>query len=252
MIRLDALRFACPALAAATHQGHRMKLWIVIALIAAAVLAFIGNHLYWKDAWGVRTLVAKRFPANHEKQNLVEHRFTGAWLPYANFKGANLREAEFSNANAQHADFSGADFTMAGVSGADFSHAKFDGATWNTARGHETAIYRHASFRNTDVSQRSFHGMGGQHNRSKRQHLMDPGYGGADLSGAIFDGAKCVQTYFNRTNLAGASFKEADCREADFTNADLRNADFTGADLRGAKMDNANTEGAVFTNARLK
>jgi uncharacterized protein YjbI with pentapeptide repeats len=230
-----------------------MKLWMVIALIAAlAIVAVLGNHLYWKDAWGVRTLVAKQFPANYEKQSLVERRFDGAWLPHANFKGANLREAEFSDANARHADFSGADFTMAGVSGADFTGAIFDGATWNTARGHETAIYRNASFRNTDLSQRSFHGMGGQHNRSKRQHMMDPGYGGADLSGAIFDGAKCVQTYFNRTNLAGASFKGADCREANFTNADLRNADFSNADLRGAKMDNANTAGAVFTNARLK
>ncbi|MEQ1776577.1 MAG: pentapeptide repeat-containing protein [Burkholderiales bacterium] len=230
-----------------------MKLWMVIALIAVlAIVAVLGNHLYWKDAGGVRTLVAKQFPANYEKQNLVEHRFVGAWLPHANFKGANLREAEFSDANARHADFSGADFTMAGVSGADFTGAIFDGATWNTARGHETAIYRNASFRNTDLSQRSFHGMGGQHNRSKRQHMMDPGYGGADLSGAIFDGAKCVQTYFNRTNLTGASFKGADCRDANFTNADLRNADFTNADLRGAKMDGANTVGAVFTNARLK
>lgn len=230
-----------------------MKLWMVIALIAAlAIVAALGHHLYGKDARGVRTLVAKQFPANYEKQSLVEHRFTGAWLPYANFKGANLREAEFSDANARHADFSGADFTMAGVSGADFTGAIFDGATWNTARGHETAIYRNASFRNTDLSQRSFHGMGGTHNRSKRRHMMDPGYGGADLSGAIFDGAKCRQTIFSRCNLAGASFNGADCRDANFTNADLGNADFTNADLRGAKMDNANTAGAVFTNARLK
>ena len=229
-----------------------MKLWIVIALVAVAALAALANHLYWKDAAGVRTLVTKHFPPNFEKQSLVERRFDGAWLPYANFKGANLREAEFSNANARHADFSGADFTMAGVSDADFSNANFEGALFKVARGHETAIYRNASFRNTDLTGLTFHGMSGRHNRSKRQHMMDPGNGGADLSGAIFDGAKCHKTYFTRCNLAGASFKGADCREANFANADLRNADFTGADLRGAKMDGANTAGAVFTGARLK
>ena len=178
---------------------------------------------------------------NDEKQSLVEHRFVGAWLPYANFRGANLREAEFADANARHADFSGADFSMAGVSGAYFSYARFDGAIWNVARGHETPIYR-----NTDLSQRGFHGMSGTHNRSKRQHMMDPGYGGADMSCALFDGAKCFQTNFSRTILASASFKGADCREALFSNADLRNADFTNADLRGAKMEGANTAGPLL------
>jgi uncharacterized protein YjbI with pentapeptide repeats len=229
-----------------------MKMWLLIALILAGALAALAAHFYPKDTWGMRTLVTKHFPANYEKQSLVEHRFVGAWLPYANFKGAILREAEFSDADARHANFSGADFTMAGVSSANFTNAIFDGAIWNPARGHSTAIYRNASFRNTDLSQRGFHGMGGTQNRSKRQHMMDPGYGGADLTGAVFDGATCYQSNFSRTTLAGASFKGADCREAHFSNADLRGADFTNADLRGAKLENANTEGAVFTGARLK
>ena len=233
-------------------MGTATKLWLVIALAVAAGLVALGAHLYWKDTLGVRTQAAKMFPANYEKQNLTERRFDGAWLPHARFRGANLREAEFSNANLRFADFSGADFTMAGISDADFTNAIFDGATLNVARGQSRAIYRNASFRNTDLSGLGFHGMGGRHNRSKKMHMMDPGAGGADLSGAVFDGARCRQTIFSRCNLAGASFKGSDCREADFSDADLRGADFTNADLRGAKFDDANTAGTIFTNARRK
>jgi uncharacterized protein YjbI with pentapeptide repeats len=229
-----------------------MKLWLAIALVLTATLVALAAHLYWKDALGVRTKAARLFPANYERQDLTGKAFNGAWLPHANFRGANLREAEFSDAHLRFADFSGADFTMAGVSDADFTNAVFDGATLKIARGHETAIYRNASFRNTDLTRVGFHGMSGRHNRSKPRHMMDPGAGGADMSGAVFDGAKCHQTLFSRCNLAGASFKGSDCREADFSHADLRNADFTNADLRGAKMDNANTAGTIFTNARLK
>ena len=229
-----------------------MKLWLVITLVVSTVLVALAAHLYWKDTLGVRTKAAKFFPANYEKQDLTGKAFNSAWLPHANFRGANLREAEFSDAYLRFADFSGADFTMAGVSHADFTNAIFDGATLKVARGHETAIYRNASFRNTDLTQLGFHGMSGRHNRSKRAHMMDPGAGGADMSGAVFDGARCHQTLFRRCNLAGASFKGSDCREADFSHADLRNADFTNADLRGAKMDDANTAGTIFTNARLK
>ena len=141
---------------------------------------------------------------------------------------------------------------MAGVSDADFTNAIFDGATLNVARGRETAVYRNASFRHTDLTSLGFHGMSGRHNRSKKMHMMDPGAGGADMSGAVFDGARCVQTIFSRCNLAGASFKGSDCREAVFSHADLRGADFTNADLRDAIFDNANTAEAIFTNARLK
>jgi len=229
-----------------------MKMWLLIALIIAGALAALAAHLYPKDTWGMRTEIAKRFPDTFEKQDLTGKNFTGAWLPHSKFKGAILREAEFSNADARHSDFSGADFTMAGVSSANFTNAIFDGAKLNVARGRETAIYRNASFRNSDLTRLGFHGMGGTQNRSKRQHMMDPGYGGADMTGAVFDGATCYQSNFSRTTLAGASFKGADCREAYFSNADLRGADFTNADLRGAKMDSANTAGAIFTGARLK
>lgn len=229
-----------------------MKLRLAIALVVTAALVALAAHLYWKDTLGVRTKAAKFFPANYEKQDLTGKAFNSAWLPHANFKGANLREAEFSDSYLRFADFSGADFTMAGISSADFTSAIFDGAILKVARGRETAIYRNASFRNTDLSRLGFHGMSGSENRSKPAHMMDPGAGGAVMSGALFDGAKCYQTNFRRCTLTGASFRASDCREADFSYADLRNADFTNADLRGAKMDNANTAGTIFTNARLK
>ncbi len=229
-----------------------MKLWFVIGLVVTGAFVALATHLYWKDTLGIRTMAAKYFPANYEKQDLAGKVFSNAWLPHANFKGANLREAELSVAHLRFANFSGADFTLAGITGADFTNAIFDGATLNVARGHETAIYRYASFRKTELSRLSFHGMNGSEHRSKRRHLLDPGTGGADMTGDIFDEAKCHQTYFNRCTLIGASFKGSDCREADFSHADLRNADFTNADLRGARMNGANTAGAVFTNARLK
>ena len=44
--------------------------------------------------------------------------------------------------------------------------------------------------------------MGGTQHRSKKNHMMDPGYGGADMSGAIFDGANCRQAIFIRSGIA--------------------------------------------------
>jgi uncharacterized protein YjbI with pentapeptide repeats len=228
----------------------RTVVFSLIGLGIAAALIYKARDLYRNDAMGVRTAIAKRAPGNFEKQDLTGKEFPGAFLPYSNFQGTKLYETMFRNANLQFADFSDADFEMAGVDQPDFSHAIFHGAKLQQARWLDTATYRHASFRNTDLSWVSFHGMYGRHLRSKPSHMMDPGAGGADMTGAVFDGATCTHTIFSRCVLAGASFKGSDCREATFSEADLRNADFTGADLRGAKFRGADTTGAIFTNAK--
>lgn len=224
----------------------------LLALGLAAALAAVARHLYLQDAKGVRTAVAKRYPASYERQDLTGRELQGGFLPYANFRHTKLYETILSDANLQFADFSGADFEMAGLSGTDFSHAVFREAKLDRARWLESAIFRHASFRGTDLSGVSFHGLYGAHRRSKAAHLLDPGAGGADLTGAVFDGADCHRAIFSRCLLAGASFKGSDCREANFTNADLRDADFTDADLRGAKLEGADISGAIFTNARRR
>jgi len=220
------------------------------ALGLTAALAALALRLYRNDAMGLRTAVAKRFPANHEQQDLTGQEFRGAFLPYANFKRAKLHETILANTNLQFADFTGADFEEAALDSPDLSHAIFHGAKFKNTRWLDSAIYRHASFRNTDLSWVSFHGLNGRHLPSKPKHLLDPTAGGADMTGADFEGATCNHTIFSRCVLTGASFKAADCRDANFANADLRNADFTGADLRGARLDGANTTGAIFTNAR--
>ena len=226
---------------------------VAISLIPiglAAALIFLTRHLYRQDFMGARTAVAKQFPENKERQDLTNLDFSGAFLPYANFKHTKLYETMLRETNLQFADFSEADFEMAGLSHTDFSHALFHQAKLKNARWLDSAIFRHADFRNTDITWVSFHGLYGRHLRSKRQHLLDPGAGGADMTGAFFDGARCNHAIFSRCILAGASFKGADCREAIFTHADLKNADFTDADLRGAKMDGADITGAIFTNAK--
>ena len=228
----------------------RTVIFSVIGLGIAAALISKALDLYRNDAIGLRTAVAKRSPGNFEKQDLTGREFSKAFLPYANFRGTKLYETMFRNANLQFADFSDADFEMAGLDDPNFSHAIFHGAKLRHARWLDTAIYRHASFRNTDLSWVSFHGMYGRHQRSKPSHMMDPGAGGADMTGAVFDGANCTHTIFSRCVLTGASFKGSDCQEATFANADLRNADFTGADLRGANFKGADTTGAIFTNAK--
>lgn len=221
-----------------------------IGIGLAAALGFLAVPLYRKDVMGTRTPVGKRYPENREKQDLTGQDFRGAFLPYAKFKHAKLHETILSDANLQFADFSGADFEIAGLDQTDFSHALFHGAKIQNARWLDSAIFRQASFRNTDLRWVSFHGLYGRHQRSKPRHMMDPGAGGADITGAIFDGARCNQTIFSRCLLAGASFKGSDCREANFTHADLRNADFTDAHLRGAKLEGAEITHAIFTNAK--
>jgi uncharacterized protein YjbI with pentapeptide repeats len=100
---------------------------------------------------------------------------------------------------------------------------------------------------------------------------------GADLSNMVFDASElkgasliCANfnnstfwlTYFNKTNLTGASFQNIGpthrlFRTAiDFINANLENTDFTNADIRssdfkGANLSNANLETAILKNAKM-
>lgn len=222
----------------------------LIAVVAAFALYSLARRLYLSDYQGVRTALAKRSPVSHEQQDLSGQSFERAFLPYANFRRTKLNETILSDANLQYADFSGADFEMVGASSTDFSHAVFHDAKLRHARWLESAVFRHANFRQTDLSWVSFHGLYGRNLRSKPRHMLDPGYGGADLTGARFDGAICQNTFFSRCLLTGASFRGADCRDADFSNADLRNADFTNADLRGARLKGADLTGAILFNVK--
>jgi 2-iminobutanoate/2-iminopropanoate deaminase len=234
-------------------MGVRLARNVLLVLFAAGLMAGafqLAKYLYHRDAHGVRTSMAKQSPANFEEKVFAEERLEDTFLPYANFRRAKLQELLLRDSNLQYADFTGANLDTAGVSGSDFSHAIFHEAKLKNVRWLDSAIFRHASFRGTDLSWVSFHGMGGQHRRSKPKHMLDPSYGGTDMTGAIFEGAVCRHTIFSRCLLTGANFRGSDCREASFDHADLRNADFTNADLRGASFVDADITGAVFNNAK--
>jgi len=217
----------------------RNLVFISIAIGLLTGLAFLARRLYRMDAMGARTAMAKRYPENREGQDLSGQDLQGAFLPYAKFNRAKLYETMLSRTNLQFADLTEANLDMAGLDETDFSHAILHKAKLENARWLESAIYRHTSFRDTDLTAVSFQGLYGRHQLSKPKHMMDPVSGGADMTGAIFDGARCHRTIFRRCLLTGASFKNADCRDADFSHADLRNADFTGADLTGANFTGA-------------
>ncbi len=62
--------------------------------------------------------------------------------------------------------------------------------------------------------------------------------------GARFDRARLIEVDFTRADLAGASFRDADLRNAKLVAASLVNADFTGAKLGGSDLQHADLSGA--------
>lgn len=70
---------------------------------------------------------------------------------------------------------------------------------------------------------------------------------GADLSGAIANGAA-----FSYGNLKEAQFTHSSLRDVCFSHSDLRRAVFRSTDLSGAVLLNSRIEGADFTNANLQ
>lgn len=115
------------------------------------------------------------------------------YLQYVHFSNVRFKHVRIHNSNCSHAIFDGAQFGDANTEG--------------FIAGLDATIFRHASFRNADLSRNSFHGMSGTQNRSKRAHMMDPGYGGADMTGAIFESANCSRCIFSRCMLTGARRK---------------------------------------------
>lgn len=62
--------------------------------------------------------------------------------------------------------------------------------------------------------------------------------------GARFDRARLIEADFTRADLAGASFRDADLRNAKLVGVSLLNADLTGAKLGGSDLQHADLSGA--------
>jgi len=74
---------------------------------------------------------------------------------------------------------------------------------------------------------------------------------GANLAGAIFDGADLTSARLNKATAPTASFRGAKMIGADLEFARLFRADFTHADLTGANLEAAKANFSWFAGARL-
>lgn len=81
--------------------------------------------------------------------------------------------------------------------------------------------------------------------------MTDASFEGSSLRGARLDCAIAVRAVFLRSNLSGASMREADFKDADLQFADLRRADLTGSNLTDANMFGADVRGALIPRAHL-
>jgi len=176
--------------------------------------------------------------------DLTGARFDGATLSQTDFGLARLAGATFKNVKAASASFTGADLSADGTRpGASFA-------------GPETNL-QGANFVNANLSGDGTH--------------AGASFQGADLTGAVFTGARGVGTNFNGVRARNAVFSRVHLYgngEAFDSATDLQNADFSGAvlaadaslsggfDFTNALLRNARFDGAIcvacnFTNATL-
>ena len=94
-----------------------------------------------------------------------------------------------------------------------------------------------------------------------RCNLFQADFGGVDLKGRNFAGARLRQAdlslaVMNRANFAGGDLRDVNAyggvfSGADFSRADLTHASFVGAYLQGARFAGARLEGANFSGAEM-
>lgn len=92
-------------------------------------------------------------------------------------------------------------------------------------------------------------------------NLFQADFGGAQLKGKNFAGARLRQanlsvSVMNHTNFSGADLRDADASagvfsSASFAGADLTNATFVGAYLQGANFRGARLSGVNFSGAEM-
>jgi uncharacterized protein YjbI with pentapeptide repeats len=216
---------------------------------------------------------------------------TEADLTEANLGAARLLRAKLDGASLKSAIFSKSDFTGASFSGvtlelADLSEAIFDGANLsrvklskcilkgNQLRGCDfrESTLSHAVLDEVDLRSANFANATMEHVTLLRSTLDDTcflkadlrgmrlgapcTFIGADLRGALIEGATLREADFSRADFSGATLISSDLskcilREANLYRAVAKNALFIRADLTGASLIAANLEGALFQKAKL-
>jgi uncharacterized protein YjbI with pentapeptide repeats len=181
---------------------------------------------------------------------------TGASLPGVTFEAADLSDVIFDGANLAKVKLDkvilkgnqlrGCDFREATLTHAMLLDVDLRSANFANAKLENVALMRctldGASFLKADL---------------RGLRLFEPcTFVGADLRGALIDGATLRQTDFTRADFSGATMISSDLskcvlREANLYRVVAKNALFSRADLTGASLIAANFEGAIFFKARL-
>jgi uncharacterized protein YjbI with pentapeptide repeats len=138
------------------------------------------------------------------------------------------------------------DFTWAELNDIRIDSANLDGAQLN-----------HAKLNGASMSRTSFVKADLRSAEIRLAYFID-----ADLRSADFRQSMLMRTSFDKSNLEGALFDNADAREvgfwgaslvgASFARTNLMRADFTRANLTGANLSEAELSYAIFVDANLQ
>ncbi|MCB1915714.1 MAG: DUF2169 domain-containing protein [Rhodocyclaceae bacterium] len=150
--------------------------------------------------------------------------------------GSTFTAADLTRATVLECTLSGTDFTSAGVESTDFITCRLDGARFDKCRGPNVRfVYRSAldgaSFREVEMPKANFRGT----------PLAQCDFTSAQLDGADFSEASCIEGCFESSSLKGAMLMKADFSRARLARANLmqvvaQHAVFNGADLTGCNL----------------
>ncbi len=87
--------------------------------------------------------------------------------------------------------------------------------------------------------------------RLPRLRLFDVQLDTCDLTGAIWEQARCKRTAFRDCRLMGVQLLEAHCEDVVFHDCTLEGAVLAAAHFKAARFENCNLREAVFTEADL-
>lgn len=167
--------------------------------------------------------------------------FSGAVLVDADLRGANLEGAVFFTANLHRADLTDATLARADMRGANLSGA----------------VFSHANLNGADLREGS---MAVKDKRGNINLSLQPGKGNADaakrLSGgiftetvnaseAVFIGTKMQKCILRGANLSGAIFEGADLKFAQVHGAKFQNAVLLNTVLDGVELAEADLRGVL-------
>lgn len=165
----------------------------------------------------------------------------GASVTRTKFDKLNLKECDFSGVKGAGAEFTGADITGALFVGAEISHSSFNKAVaeWSDFTG---AILEGADFEEAKAAGIRMEGADLTGFR---------GGAGADFTGGCFRRAKAADSFWERSDLTQADFRQASLPGAQFTESILTDTNLDRCDLREADFQDALMQRAILTHSNM-